>query len=1199
MAGEGVAAPDRVYDEPLARLHRFEAMFHDHEAVMLLVDPVTGLIVDANPSAAAFYGYPLAQLRSMPITEINMNSASEVAKRLGQAHAGIRGHFVCPHRLANGEVRRVDVHSSPIHDGRDLLFSIVVDIEDRVRAEEALARTSGYSRSLIEASLDPLVMISPDGVITDVNVAAETVTGIGRHALIGSDFAAYFTDPELASAGYREAFRLGSITDYPLAIRRTDGTVTDVLYNASVYRDEGGRVAGVFAAVRDVTERRRAQEELAVSEYRYRILSENADGAVLLVSTAGGVIWASPSIERLLGYTPAEIMALDGAALVHPDDLDAARGAVPRSDAPTSGAHVRFRRKDGQYRWMEASSRTVTDSAGRVTGRIDTLRDIHEEVLALQELTAAEEESRLAFDRSSVATCLVSNDGRIIRANPAICELLEYSEAELVTLSFLDVTHPDDTAVGADLVLELLAGERESIRLTKRYLTGQGHTVWGDVTVSAVREADGNVRHRIAQILDVTDRVTSELALAASEERLRAVLDSTRDTTIRVGRDGRIEYVNRRAIEISGIESDKWIGRTFAELGFPAELVQEWNDQRHKVFASGEPATFEFEIDNREGHRWYETNVAPEFDREGTVAHTIETSRDITRRKAAEDALRASRAQLEQAQRIAHVGYWTLDLTTDQIALSDELYTMLGLDPRLPSPDLTDLGGLFTPESWLDLSSATAASRESGAPYELELEIVRPDGNRRWMLARAEAVIEAGGRIVGMQGVSLDISARKFASDELQILATHDPLTGLANRASLLGELTRALSSGRRSGRLTAVLMMDLDRFKHINDTLGHREGDALLVAAARRIETAVRAGDLVARLGGDEFVVVMRDLDDPDEALRAAGRLVAEFRRPFTTDIAELYATASIGIAFATEFGDAGDLVREADTAMYFAKEQGRDRLSVFTEDLRTAVSSRLSIETDLRQALHHGQLAVWFQPEVDLATGAVVAVEALLRWHRHDGEIWTADRFVDVAEDTGLILDIGEWVLRTACSQAAAWSRARPERTLTTRVNISALQLVETGLLPALDDALAVSGLDPELLCVEITETALLHETSTARDNLEGIHRRGIRIALDDFGTGFASLSYLRKYPVDVIKIDRSFISTTTEAHHDHRLVAGIIALASILGITVTAEGVEQPGQAAHLREMGCPSAQGWLYSEALPADQLTPLLDHVYPH
>jgi EAL domain-containing protein (putative c-di-GMP-specific phosphodiesterase class I) len=331
---------------------------------------------------------------------------------------------------------------------------------------------------------------------------------------------------------------------------------------------------------------------------------------------------------------------------------------------------------------------------------------------------------------------------------------------------------------------------------------------------------------------------------------------------------------------------------------------------------------------------------------------------------------------------------------------------------------------------------------------------------------------------------------------------------------------------------------------------------------------------------------------------MQAAWRLVADFREPFLVHGSELFATASIGVTVCSTAMQADDALREADTAMFVAKNQGRDQVTLFSEDLRTVVTSRLHLEGELRHALERNQLVVWYQPEVDLATGAITAVEALLRWRRNDGEVLSADCFIDVAEETGLILDFGDWVLKEVCKQAAYWGQADPGRALTVRVNVSALQLAEGGLIDALDVALADSGLDPTLLCIEITETALLRETSTVRDNLAKIRRRGIRIALDDFGTGYASLAYIRQYPVDVLKIDRSFVTNITSSQHDQQLLRGIVALADALAITVTAEGVENVAQAEALSALGCPRAQGFLYSAAVPPDQITDLLKRPSP-
>jgi diguanylate cyclase (GGDEF)-like protein/PAS domain S-box-containing protein len=670
------------------------------------------------------------------------------------------------------------------------------------------------------------------------------------------------------------------------------------------------------------------------------------------------------------------------------------------------------------------------------------------------------------MEYSASGMCLTAADGRFIHVNSALCEMLGYSADELTRTTWPELTHPDDLDADLREAQSLFSGVQDHYRMVKRFITSSGEVVWGDMSVGAVRDVDGSVLHLVAQIADVTGRVLAEQALAERERLLQIVLDNAPETAMRLDAGLRVQYVNKRAIDVSGIPFDQWIGKTLQELGYPPELTRRWDGYHRHVFETGESVRYEFEIDNVDGHRWYESRSVAEFGPDGTVSHLVATSRDIT--------------------------------------------------------------------------------------------------------------------------------DHKIAEQQLMRLATHDPLTGLANRAALSEEITRALAVGRRAQTVTGLLMIDLDRFKNVNDSLGHGVGDALLQAAADRLTHTVRDGDLVARPGGDEFMVVMRDLDLPSDAVHAAWRIVEAFREPFAFLGAEMFATASVGVAIASLDSKADDLIREADTALYVAKDEGRDRVSVFNEDLRAEVTARLTIEGELRHALGRGQLEVWYQPEVELATGQVIAVEALLRWRHPDGGVRPAGGFIEVAEETGLILDIGEWVLQQAFTDAARWAaEVSPERALTVRVNVSALQLAEPSLLESIDNALALTGADPSQLCIEITETALLRETAATRDNLTGIRSRGIQIAADDFGTGFASLAYLLQYPVDVLKIDRSFVDGITTSDQSRRLVAGIISLADALGMTVTAEGVERADQASMLCALRCPGAQGYLYSPAVPADQIPAML------
>ena len=412
-----------------------------------------------------------------------------------------------------------------------------------------------------------------------------------------------------------------------------------------------------------------------------------------------------------------------------------------------------------------------------------------------------------------------------------------------------------------------------------------------------------------------------------------------------------------------------------------------------------------------------------------------------------------------------------------------------------------------------------------------------------------------------------------------------------------MDELHRSLVSGRRAKTMTAVLMMDLDRFKTVNDTHGHGVGDQLLVVAADRLRHAVRAGDLVARLGGDEFVVVMRDLTESGEAFRISARIVEEFRHLIGVGGHELLTTASLGIAISTESSDPDELVREADVAMYRAKESGRDQYAAYNEALRAAASERVLLEQQLRPALGLGELVVFFQPEVDLATGAVCGAEALLRWHHQSGELYSADRFIDLAEESGLMVDIGRWVLREACRAAVHWTELSCVGLRTLYLNLSKAQLSDVALVGDLGRIITETGVAPELLCMEIAEPALVDAGAVMTNNLARLHALGVRLAIDDFGRGDAALSHLRDHRVDIVKIDRSFVHDVDVDDYSRRLVAGIAALAQQVGLAVVAEGVETVEQARVLRDLGCATAHGYLFAGAVSLDEFPSVMGQRY--
>jgi len=436
---------------------------------------------------------------------------------------------------------------------------------------------------------------------------------------------------------------------------------------------------------------------------------------------------------------------------------------------------------------------------------------------------------------------------------------------------------------------------------------------------------------------------------------------------------------------------------------------------------------------------------------------------------------------------------------------------------------------------------------------------------------------------------------RRYASAlELAHQAVHDALTGLPNRLQVADRLEQALARSSRTGSEVAVLFIDLDRFKLINDGRGHAAGDELLMAVADRLRQVVRGGDVVARFGGDEFVVVCEDQTAAFEASLVAGRILDALREPVVVDGHEIFLSASIGIAMADGTGSPESLLRDADAAMYRAKEKGRARCEFFDATMRTEALDHLETQSALHRALERDELRVFYQPVVDLKSGAVAGVEALVRWEHPQHGLVSPASFVPLAEESGLIVPIGAWVLDQAAAQVACWRTRSWGRNLTVSVNLSARQLRQPDLIPAVMSTLLESGTDPSLLCLELTETTFMEDARSHREALEGIKGLGVGLAIDDFGTGYSSLTYLKRLPVSVLKIDQVFVGGLGRDASDTAIVKSVIDLAHALGLVVVAEGVEDSDQVAHLRKLGCDLAQGYFFARPQPAEELEAFLD-----
>jgi diguanylate cyclase (GGDEF)-like protein len=489
-----------------------------------------------------------------------------------------------------------------------------------------------------------------------------------------------------------------------------------------------------------------------------------------------------------------------------------------------------------------------------------------------------------------------------------------------------------------------------------------------------------------------------------------------------------------------------------------------------------------------------------------------------------------------------------------------------------------------------------------GHPYAVEYRIARRDG--RWLhwTDRGNTVRDAAGKPLRMIGAVSDITARKEAEDRLRHDSLHDALTGLPNRALFRERIERCLQRRRSDASFRfAVLFLDLDRFKVINDSLGHAAGDALLTTVAGRLRHGVDAERVaeaatVARMGGDEFTVLLEGLRDPQAAERVARRVLQELALPVDFSGSEIFTGASIGIVHdGSTHASAKDLLRDADVAMYHAKSAGRGTFAVFSGGMRQAAVDRLRLESELRRAVERDELLLHYQPIVSLTTRQFVGFEALVRWRR-EGSLISPGQFIPVAEDTSLIVPVGDWVLREACRQLRAWRDRFPEaRDLFVSVNLSRKQLADPAVVDKIRSAIRESAVPPEALKLEITESALMENADAAMPLLEQIQSLGVRLQMDDFGTGYSSLGCLHRFPLSGLKIDRSFVATTSSRRDYAAVIQAIITLARNLGIEVVAEGVETAEQVALLQALDCEYGQGYYFSQPLPADKAEAMLLH----
>jgi diguanylate cyclase (GGDEF)-like protein/PAS domain S-box-containing protein len=968
-----------------------------------------------------------------------------------------------------------------------------------------------------------------------------------------------------------------------IGLRRQDGSRVWIEVDVQPLLDE---TAGelLVCSFRDVTAHKAVRDD---TRFHSDIL-EALGQAVVGMDADGVVAYWNRAATELYGWPPSDTIGRSVFELMTTVTNAEIGGFLERARLGEMWSEdFELRRPDGTTITTFAVTTPVLDEQGELRGIISVSTDVTESRRAddqMRALSAIVESSRDSIVRLGV-------DGTIESWNGGAQALYGYTADEVIGRHGSILAPPDRAAEYESVLASALRGQSIEKMVTLR-LRKNGALVNVALTASPMYDADGNIVGVSTIAGDVDELIAARDALEESEARFRSLVQRSADVAFVLGADGVIRYASP-AVECFGYTPDDVTGTVGWDYLHPDDLLQAKTRLAAALRAS-ESISVECRLRSANGDwRWTDAVVTDMTD-VPAVGGIVANVRDVTDRHRAEQRRREAEERYRQGFERSAFGLAVLDLEQTFSSVNPALADLLGHSPErlLGRRPLEFLHPAETDA--VREGAERLLSRDAPPHYKREHRMVRIDGTLVWVLIDMTVVRDADDEPSYYFVQVRDITDRKRAEEALEHQALHDDLTGLPNRPLLVDRLTRSLARVERSDNSLAVLFLDLDRFKLVNDGLGHVVGDQLLIEVARRLMRAMRGADTVARFGGDEFVIVREDVASLKDAIEFAERIAATLHEPVLLSGREVYATASIGIAFGGRGTSAEQLLRDADAAMYRAKDLGRARIELFSHELQQRVAARLDLETALRQAIDRDELELLYQPIVRLADGRVVGAEALLRWHPAGREVVQPADFIPVAEETGLIVPIGTWALEHALTELRALTpRHDADVWPLLAVNLSALQLRLPASIEMVRNAIRSSKVDPSMLSLEITESALMDDVEMSARAMRALRDLGVRLAVDDFGTGYSSLAYLKQLPVDSLKIDRSFINGLPGDPHDRSITQAIVTLGDSLGLTIVAEGVETVEQWIALDELGCTVGQGFLWSPPIPAAALAPLL------
>lgn len=913
-----------------------------------------------------------------------------------------------------------------------------------------------------------------------------------------------------------------------------------------------------------------------------------------------GIMTWSKEVAAILGFPLHQSQGTAEIFLqrVHPEDRHQVEETIAKAISQGTECHIEYRiihASTGQIHWIACDANIVCELSQRDVRIMGTIADISQRKQTESALMKSEASLRAIFDSSVQGILLIDRCGKIKSFNPTASHIIQLiwpkkiSPDQLLNLCLTNPPLFEGFAADFAQALQGILLEKE-----KNVKGINQENYWLKLNYHPVYDQMGQVIAICLIILNITEQKKAVDALINSEQRFRALVQNSSDIITILDSHGIIRYESPSITRILGYEPDDLVGDNAFDYVHPEDRQQTQAMFLAALQTPGAEVEIQLRFRHANGHWVYLESIGRNWQDDPKINGFVVNSRDVSDRRAQEERLQL----LERAIAASKNGVTIADARNNNqlVYVNPGFEQMTGYTAaEVLGTNCRFLHGLERDQP--ELEKLRAAIKE-GKNCTVVLRNYRKDGTLFWNELQLSPVYNGQNQLTHFIGIQTDISDRKKVEEQLTHQAFHDPLTGLANRSLLISRLQKAdLIAQQNPGYLFALLFLDLDRFKVVNDSLGHAVGDLLLIVISLRLQNCLKPNDTIARIGGDHFVILLENIQDASDAIQVAEQIQKQLQEPFTLKGHEFFISGSIGIALSSMgYERPADLLRDADIAMYRAKQSGKAKHAVFDKVMHDQVLARLNLENELRhtiEAVQNGDSnALWlaYQPIVCLKTGLLRGFEALVRWHHPKRGFISPTEFIPIAEESGLIIPLGMWILRQACRQLQEWQSllvnnpASSSTQLTMSVNLSAKQFLQLDLIHVVDEILAETNLLPYSLKLEITETTIVENLEYALKTLSELRKREISLSLDDFGTGYSSLSYLHQFPVDNLKIDRSFVNFIHQESKHQKIIQAIVNLAHALGMDVTAEGLETTEQLQQLKMLECEFGQGYLFSKPL---------------